>query len=530
LTLNVRIQTHRNIIIIAIIATTLSIASFLYFYNNGMTNLYGDGIAHVNIARKVVDSPDDSFWQRYLQIGSPWLPLQTVLMLPLVMSDRLWRTGVAGSLISMLCFVVTGVALFKLATYLYAKEGNEYRTILPFVTFAFFAFCPSVLFMQATPMTELVFMAALVVAVWMLQEWLNEQTVKSLIVAGIAMTVATMARYEAWPVAIMACALVLFLSRGSQQIKIKNAMIFSLVVAICPFYWLWHNWAIFGEPLWFLTGPNSARGIYLQNAANLGWSKIFVSNALLDVLLMTVTVAACLGFLPILLGATGFFRLLKIRKLGLLEHAPVLLLGMPFFFHCFSLYRGEIQIFPLSAFGLLNVRYGLPHVLALALFAPAVIPLLRRFGKTAAVASMSLLMGLQYGYLISDGVSQLAVYQEGYRNGVNSQPAREWAKAARFMRENPPSTTILMQTGSLGPVVSQGGLRFADIIHEGTSRWHEINDAIPDDIATVIVEKNDVLDERLQKNNLLKQEFAKNFQLLFETGKIKIFNRATTNK
>lgn len=525
MTLNEPIQTYRNVIIVAAIATTLAIASFLYFYHQGMTNLYGDGIAHVNIARKVVDSPDDSLWQRYIQIGSPWLPLQTVLMLPLVLSDKLWRTGVAGSLISMLSFVVTCVALFKLAIHLYAKEDREYQTLLPFVAVAIFALSPSVLFMQATPMTELVFTGALAVAAWRLQAWLSEQTTKQLIIAAMAMTVATMARYEAWSVALLACALVLFLSQGERKLKIKNAMIFSLIVAICPLYWLWHNWAIYGDALWFLTGPNSARGIYLQNAANLGWSKIFVGNALLDLLLMTVTVAACVGFIPIVLGLAGFFRFIKVRRRGVFDSAPVFLLSVPFFFQCFSLFRGEIQIFPLSAFGLLNVRYGLPHLLALALFVPAMIPLLDRLGKPTAVLCVGLLVAFQYGYLISDGVSQLAVYQEGYRNGVNSQAAREWAKAARFTRENPPPTKILMQSGSLGPVVSQGGLQFADVIHEGTSRWHEIHDIIPEDVATIIVEKHDALDDRLQKNSLLKQDFARNFQQQFATDNVKIFAR-----
>lgn len=525
--LNERIKTHRNLLIVAFIATALSLAAFFYFYANGMTNLYGDGIAHVNIARKVVDSPDDSLWQRYMQIGSPWLPLQTVMILPLVINDELWRTGVAGSLISMLCFVVTAVALFKVATSLYARESDTYKTVLPFVAFAIFVLCPSVLFMQATPMGELVFMAALAVGVWTLQAWMNEQTVKGLIVAATAMTVATVARYEAWPVAIIACAMVLFLSKGNYKIKLKNAIIFSLIVAICPLYWLWHNWAIYDDALWFLRGPHSARGIYLQNIASLGWSRIFVGHAWFDGLLMTVTVAACVGVVPILFAVTGFFRLIKTRKLGLLEQAPILLLGVPFFFHCFSLYKGEIQIFPLSAFGLINVRYGLPHLMVLAVFAPAVIPLFRRLGRPAAVTIVGLLIALQYGYLISDGTSQLAIYQESYRNGVNSQPARERAKAARFTRENPPTGKILMQAGSLGPVVSQGGLRFADTIHEGTSRWHEINQAIPEDIAMVIVEKNDALDGRLQNSDSLKQDFARNFQLLFESGKIKIFKRTT---
>src|SRR6185295_11396132 len=120
--------------------------------------------------------------------------------------------------------------------------------------------------------------------------------------------------------------------------------------------------------------------------ANLGWSKIFVGNIALDVLLMTVTVAACVGLLTIVLGGLGFLRLAKTRRRSLVGQAPVLLLAMPFFFHCFSLYRGEIQIFPLSAFGLLNVRYGLPHLLAVALFAPAAVPLLQGLGKRWAVA------------------------------------------------------------------------------------------------------------------------------------------------
>ena len=93
-----------------------------------MTNVYGDGVAHVNIARKVVDSPDSSLWRRYIQIGSPWLPLQTVMMLPLVTNDWMWRTGVAGSIVSMISFVAAAVSLYLLAATLYRKEDALWRT------------------------------------------------------------------------------------------------------------------------------------------------------------------------------------------------------------------------------------------------------------------------------------------------------------------------------------------------------------------------------------------------------------------
>jgi hypothetical protein len=510
---------------IALIAAILSLAAFLYFYQNGMTNLYGDGIAHTNIARKVVDSPDDSLWQRYVQIGSPWLPLQTVLLLPLVANDRLWRTGVAGSLLSMLCFVLTAVAIFRLAKNLYEQEADDGKSSLPLVAFAIFVLNPSALFMQATPMTELLFMAALSTAVWQLQEWQKEQTFKRLLVAAAAMSVATMSRYEAWTVAALACALVLFLPAVNLKTRLKNATLFSAIVALLPLYWFWHNWVIYDDALWFLTGPHSARGIYLQNQANLGWSKIFVGNALLDGLLMTVTVAACVGPLLIALGGIGFFRLLKIRGRGLRQSAPTLLLAVPFFFHCFSLYRGEIQIFPLSAFGLLNVRYGLPHLLPLALFAPAVIPMFKRLGRPLAIGLVCLVVALQYAYLISDGPSQLAVYQEGYRNGVNSKAARQWAAMAHFVREHRPPSVVLMQTGSLGPVVSQGGLWFSQIIHEGTARWHQINETIPRDVSNIIVEKGDVLDQRLQGNAALREDFSRNFREKFSVGELKYYER-----
>src|SRR6185369_6141621 len=100
--------------------------------------VYGDGVAHVNIARKVVDSPDASLWRRYIQIGSPWLPLQTVLMLPLVANDWMWRTGVAGSLVSMALFVVATVALYLFAKSFFRNEDDRLKEILPLISVAIF--------------------------------------------------------------------------------------------------------------------------------------------------------------------------------------------------------------------------------------------------------------------------------------------------------------------------------------------------------------------------------------------------------
>jgi hypothetical protein len=518
------------VLVVAAIALAVSFLSFLYLFSNGMTNVYGDGVAHVNIARKVVDSPDDSLWQRYIQIGSPWLPLQTVAMLPLVVNDWMWRTGVAGSIVSMISFVIVAVSLYLLARSFYRKEDTGWSEGLPALSAAIFILNPSALYMQSTPMSELVFMAALVAAVYLLQRWLNDQTAKRLTVAATAMTVATLARYEAWPAALLSILIVALTSHGDWRAKIKNSALFATLVALGPVYWLWHNWAIYGDAIEFLSGPNSARGIALQNRVNFNWSAIFVGHAGLDVLTIAAATAVCAGVFVLLLSAAGFARSLAAKRKSLLEHSPLILLILPFFFHAFSLYRGEIQVVPLSAFGLLNVRYGLPHVLGVALLAPASVLLFKGSARRWAGAIVCLIVAAQYGYLISEGPAQLAVYQEGYRNGVNARPVRERARVASFLKANPPARLILMHSGALGPVVSQGGLCFSDIIHEGTVRWHQLGEGIPKDVATVIVQQDDPLDLRIRENPSLTRDLAAEFEQQLSAGNIKVFERRKSEK
>ena len=136
-----------------------------------------------------------------------------------------------------------------------------------------------------------------------------------------------------------------------------------------------------------------------------------------------------------------------------------------------------------------------------------------------------MIVAAQYGYLISEGPAQLAVYQEGYRNGVNARPVRERARVASFLKANPPSRLILMHSGALGPVVSQGGLRFSDIIHEGTVRWHQISEGIPKDVATLIVQQGDPLDLRIHQNPALTRDLAAEFSQQFSAETIKVYER-----
>jgi len=446
-------------------------------------------------------------------------------MLPLVANEWMWRTGVAGSIVSMIAFVAAALVLHRLAKRIY-RGGDSFTTeALPMLSLAIFLFNPSVLYFQTTPMSELVFIAALVLAVYLLQSWREDQTTGRLAAAAIAMACATLTRYEAWPVAFLSVPIVSMVANGNLKSKLRATLTFGALVATGPVYWLWHNWEIYGNALEFLSGPNSARGIALQNRVNFNWSSLFVGHAALDLLTMAAVASICAGPIVFLLGFAGFVALVIKKRKSLLEYSPVILLVLPFLFEVLGLYRGEIQINPISAFGLLNVRYGLPHVPAVALFAPGTILLFRAEVRRKAIAACSIVVAVQYLYLISDGTPQLAIYQEGYRNGVNARAVRERVRVATFLKTNPPARMILMHTGALGPLVPKGGMRFADIIHEGTNRWHQLDQGIPEDVTTVVVQRGDPLDLRIQQEPMLNRDLVNKFTPRFSAGNISVYAR-----
>src|SRR5438105_12534481 len=95
-------------------------AALIHYFHSGELLLYGDAVAHINIARRVVDS----MTPRPLQLGTVWLPLPHILMLPFVISDWAWTTGFAGAVISMLAYVLSAMGLFKLARQFMSRAAS----------------------------------------------------------------------------------------------------------------------------------------------------------------------------------------------------------------------------------------------------------------------------------------------------------------------------------------------------------------------------------------------------------------------
>src|SRR5437764_3302596 len=148
-----------DIFLVAQIAAAISVISFFYHLQNGNVLLYGDAVAHINIARRVFDSRTPG----PLQLGTVWLPLPHLFMLPFVASRWLWQTGIAGSFPSMLGYVFSVIGIFRLVrTVLSDATEKAARTQGRFAAWlgaASFALNPNIIFMQSTAMTEPVYLA-----------------------------------------------------------------------------------------------------------------------------------------------------------------------------------------------------------------------------------------------------------------------------------------------------------------------------------------------------------------------------------
>jgi hypothetical protein len=498
-----------------LISIVISLGSCVYFFHLGLTNIYGDAIAHLNIARKLVDLDTNSFWVRYVQLGSPWLPLPHLLMLPFVWNDYLWRTGLAGSIVSMICYVLTTEFIFEIGIIfgkLYFEK--EQKCILSGILAAsIFALNPSVLYLQTTAMTELPFLTTFTAAVFFLVKWNDSQSKKYLIISAIFTILATITRYEAWAILPAASLTILLVTPGSYKEKLKLTLLWGFIGSLGIFYWLWHNWAIYGNALEFYNGFYSAKGIYLRQEARLGWANFTVGHIWLASLLALAATMACSGLVCLLWLASlvkiTFSVFSKKRKAFIIGFLPIALLAIPFLFMIYSLYTGNIQIYPLSAISLLNVRYGINSIIAIAVFSIVWI----NESKKAKLLIVFLLVFSNYIWLISAGVNQLAVVQEPYRNNFNIREAQARKKLAKYLLTHPPASKIMIYSGDLGPVITSGGLKFKNTVFEGISPWNTDN-KVPDVVKTVVVKEGDQLWEKLQTI----PSFSQDFKLVYEVG------------
>src|SRR5947208_1182062 len=147
--------------LVAWIASVVSVASLFYYFHRGELLLYGDAVAHINIARRVFDSRTPGL----LQLGTVWLPLPHLLMGPFLLSRFLWQTGIGGSIPSMLAYVSSVAGIFQLVRTVLPDPRGPVIRFTAWAAAAIFAFNPNLIYLQTTAMAESLHLAFFIWAV-----------------------------------------------------------------------------------------------------------------------------------------------------------------------------------------------------------------------------------------------------------------------------------------------------------------------------------------------------------------------------
>lgn len=99
-----------DLFLVGQLAAAISIGSFFYYLRHGDLLLYGDAVAHINIARRVFDSQTPG----PLQLGTVWVPLPHILMMPFIVSRWMWQTAIGGAIPSMIAYLFSVIGVFLL--------------------------------------------------------------------------------------------------------------------------------------------------------------------------------------------------------------------------------------------------------------------------------------------------------------------------------------------------------------------------------------------------------------------------------
>jgi hypothetical protein len=479
----------RELTLVAQIAAAAALFSFLFYFRHGDLLLYGDAVAHINIARRVIDSRTPG----PLQLGTVWLPLPHLLMIPFLFSDAAWQTGIAGSIPSMCAYVFATAGIFRLLRgWLRERQQASVRTDgMAWLGTAIYASNPNLLYLQATAMTELLYSALFIWSIVHGSEFHRaaesgnqSQAKSSLEKCGWCLAGACLTRYDGWFLAAavgLAVGWVVVGSPANRMALGQTLARFAVVAAAGPLLWLAYNTLVYGDPLEFARGPYSARAIEQRAPAfgsspHPGWHDLTVSfsyflKAAEDNMAEGGLEKVWLG---LLLAGTGLIAFVRPRLW------PLLLLAIPLPFYTLSVAYGNVPIYlpqwwPFSYY---NVRFGVELIPAFAVLSTVTIDCglklaRKRWEKGAIMVAVLALVAASYAGVWK---AQPICYREASTNSA-ARITFEKQLAATLIKL-PPDSDLLMYLGQHVGALEDAGIHLRRVINEGNHRpWKKPADA-----------------------------------------------------
>jgi hypothetical protein len=473
---DIRPATREEIFPIAMGAVVLGFIALIVCYSHGYLLLYGDAVAHLGIARRILDSRDPGL----VQLGGVWLPLPHILLMPFVQRMDWWQNGLAGAWPSLAAYIVGVSGFYRLARRMVAPRWA-------FAATAFYALNPNLLFLGTTAMTEPLFLALLVWIVLLTIEAIEAieaakpvRTAWRLNLIGLLLFAAVMTRYDGWVLAAAVWCLLtwrLWRSKALWRTVAPSFALFTTLTLAGPVLWLWYNQHFFHDPLDFMRGPYSASGIEARTRPPGPGRYHGYHNPLYALLYYTRSAqidasAWETGFAVFAAALAGLVLAVRRRV-----HRAALLLWLPLAFYVYSVAYGSIPIFipQLYPHSYYNSRYGVELLPALALFFFLAAEAFERRLTPAHPLAARLLQPILLSLAILSSLIMMyrvpLVLKEAQVNSV-TRMAFERA-VAQIVDGFPAGVPILMETSAHVGIIQDAGIPLRQTVNENDwDTWH----------------------------------------------------------
>lgn len=462
----------------------ISALSVLCCYHAGILNLHYDGVARLNIARRVFDHPVP----HYSHLGTIWLPLHHLLLLPLVQNDFLWSSGLAGSLVSAVAFCAGCACLYGLSSRLNDNSGAGMLSVCAF------ALNPNTLYLQSTPLSEMLYVALFLGALLGLLLYSASLSPLDLAASMAAVLFASLTRYDGWLLVPLGASIVFAACvrrRRNLNQSLAQALVFLLPAASGIGSWLMYNKHVFSSPFAFLRGPYATQHNIERIVAEAGMSAYPPFHSPAEAVhyyaeAVRLTIGSGVG----LAGLLGFLLLAWHLRFGPRAWILWLCFLAPPLFYIANMVRGTgiIYVPALPPYGILNVRYTSLFLPALCLCLPAVLDLLsdvivrairhwpgreqvrvllRKHGVNAIRRCFLASLVISGTWQMLSGKEGVAFFHEAWVNGFERKQADY--RAAAFLKANYDGKRILMDLGQHGIIPQQARIPLIQFVSEATA-------------------------------------------------------------
>jgi len=511
-----------NSLIVGIMSACIGLLGLYWSYSHHVILAYGDAEAHLNLAKAAISGLTPSI----TQIGAVWLPLPHIMMVPLVANNFLWRTGLGGSLISIIAFIWAGIMLYKLA-YLITKNSIA-SYLAPLLWIA----NPNTVYLATTPMSEVLLFSCAASAVYYFIKWVQTDELFTLVISALFGCLASLSRYDGWFLVCLELfvvfAITLFRKRSYIQAQ-GIAIVYGALGGIGMVMWLLWNRIIFGNFLYF---ANSQYGSEAQQM----WFYVrgylpTYHNLLLSIIYYSADVWAVLGGITVTLSILGFiwFIWLTIKHKFSIEYLAVFLLLFPFAFYTISLYTGQASLIlpvfskPWYQWNMSNVRYGIQMVIPISIF----VAFLASKIKYSTVLIAFLIIFQSFLFITKNNV---IIYLDGTQ-GLSSQAiskGKDSPIVEKWLSKNYDNGLVLTDDyrRTIGPVES--GIPMNAFIGSGNKPyWAESLDNPTKYAKWVVVQKadTDAVWIGMKNKNILEDHYVN----VFTSGNIWVYKLRSNN-